>query len=122
MPAVRGEPVEIAQIVTNLLSNSVKYSGEGKTPEIEVTAEPVDDRVRIKFTDNGIGIDAKDSDRIFMMFQRLHAPGTYEGSGVGLALVKSIAQKHGGSAWLDTEFGGPGLGSRFVVELPAWPE
>ena len=119
LPNIVGEPVEITQLVTNLLSNSVKYCPTDTVPQITVTGERTANGVAFEFTDNGIGIDSAQADRIFAMFQRLHAPDAYEGTGVGLALVKSIAQKHGGSARLDTNYGGPGVGARFVVEIPS---
>ena len=118
LPKIVGEPVEITQLVTNLLSNSAKYCAPDRTPQIVVRGERLADSIRFEFTDNGIGIDPAQSDRIFTMFQRLHAPDAYDGSGVGLALVKSIVLKHGGSVRLDTDYGGPGVGARFVVDFP----
>lgn len=85
-------------------------------PEITIRAEDADGRVRLSVCDNGIGIAAEDRERIFEPFQRLHRQDEYPGTGVGLALCRRIAQRHGGGIRVDSA---PGQGACFTVDLPA---
>lgn len=115
LPRVQANPAALTQVVSNLLGNSVKFVAPNVTPHIVVRAEPREDFVRLWFEDNGIGIPTHASERIFKMFQRLHPPGKYDGTGIGLAIIRKAVDRMGGRVGVDSE---PGLGSRFWVELP----
>ncbi len=115
LPVVRGDEFQLIQLFQNLLSNSLKFNAS-PAPEIKVTAVRSHDDWVISFEDNGIGIPAEHFDRIFLIFQRLHAADKYPGAGIGLALCKKIAENHGGRIWVESE---SGRGSVFRVALPA---
>ena len=95
----------------NLLGNALKYS-EGP---VEVSARPDHDGIMVQVRDHGIGIPADSFDRIFQIFQRLHARDQYEGTGIGLAVVRRIVERHGGRVWVESQ---QGVGSVFHVTLP----
>jgi len=117
LPVVKGVESQIAQVFQNLFSNAIKFRREGVAPVITVSSEQCGGEVVIRFEDNGIGVDPKYSDRIFGMFQRLHARKAYEGNGIGLALVKRIMNQHGGDIRLESA---SGCGSCFALTFPAW--
>jgi light-regulated signal transduction histidine kinase (bacteriophytochrome) len=121
LPTVIGAPALLTTVFQNLLGNSLKFRGE-ETPRVRVDAErdPEDPgRWLLRFSDNGIGIDAEYAERIFVIFQRLHARNTYPGTGIGLAMCRKIVEHHGGAMWLEPH---PPPGTTFVVALPALPE
>jgi len=101
-------------VIQNLISNGLKFNDK-KIPTIHLSSEDRGTEIVLRVTDNGIGIDPKFFDRIFMIFQRLHSDEMYEGTGVGLTIVKKIVEAHGGSVWVDSK---PGEGSTFFVALP----
>jgi len=103
------------QLLQNLAANGLKFHREGVPPVVEITAERYHDRVYIRVSDNGIGFDEKYADRIFTMFERLHARGKYDGTGIGLAICRKIAERHGGDVVAHST---PGAGSTFTVTLP----
>jgi len=118
-PPVRmvGDPEEVQAAVSNLLDNAVKYSG--KDVHVKVETERVNGRyVALRVTDRGPGIPKRELKRIFKRFYRV--PGTLalrvKGTGLGLYIVGSVAKRHGGRAWAESE--GPGHGSTFVLQLP----
>jgi len=115
LPTIRGDRSMIAQVFQNLLSNSLKYKGE-ETPRIEVSAERSDKEWTISVKDNGIGFDMTHGQRIFGVFQRLYTVEEYPGTGIGLAIVKRIIERHGGRIWAESE---PGQGATFRFTLPA---
>jgi signal transduction histidine kinase len=87
---------------------------------VDAERDPEDPgRWLLRFSDNGIGIDAEYAERIFVIFQRLHARNTYPGTGIGLAMCRKIVEHHGGAMWLEPH---PPPGTTFVVALPALPE
>lgn len=97
------------RLFQNLIGNALKYHKEGVPPHITVTAVPEGAEMwRISVSDNGIGIDPKHFDRVFMIFQRLHARNEYGGTGIGLAICKKIVERHGGRIWLESA---PGEGT-----------
>ena len=117
LPAVQGDEASLTQCVTNLLGNAVKYVAPGVTPRVLVRAETVPNGVRVWFEDNGIGIDEKAHDKVFNLFHRHCPPGAqYEGSGIGLAIVKKAVERMGGKVGVVSV---TGKGSRFWVELGA---
>jgi two-component system sensor kinase FixL len=114
---IEADPLQMRQLFQNLLSNALKFQREGVQPLIRVSFTYTDERhsaINIFVEDNGIGFDVKYLDRIFNIFQRLEGR-TFEGSGVGLAICRKIAQRHGGEITAESE---PGKGSTFIVTLP----
>jgi len=107
-----GDPTMIMQVFSNLLNNAVKYSKEAKFPEVTVACEDTGETVIYAIRDNGIGIEAGDHGKIFELFKRSDRVKDYEGSGVGLSIVRRIMDKHSGKIWLESE---PGQGSVFYV-------
>jgi light-regulated signal transduction histidine kinase (bacteriophytochrome) len=114
MPSVLGNAGQLGQLVANLLGNALKFRTEGTVPRVAVTARATGAQVTLTVADNGIGIDEKHRERIFVMFKRLHGRAAYEGNGIGLALCKRIAELHGGTVWAEEA---PGGGSAFHVTL-----
>jgi signal transduction histidine kinase len=115
---VDADAMQMRQLFQNLIANALKFQKPGVPPVVAVSGVPADvhgNRVEITVADNGIGFDEKYLDRIFTVFQRLHGRHAYEGTGVGLAVVRRIAERHGGSVTAASE---PGRGSTFVVTLP----
>jgi signal transduction histidine kinase len=106
----------LRQILSNLVSNAIKFVEEGKAPHVWISTELHDSTVRIWIVDNGIGISEEHHQRIFNLFERLHTSQDYPGTGVGLALVRKGIERMGGRFGVDSS---PGDGSRFWIELPA---
>jgi signal transduction histidine kinase len=118
LPVVRGEEPLLSSLLGNLISNSIKFHRAGEPPRIHLSARQVDDEWEISCADNGIGIDTEFADKVFVIFQRLHAKEVYPGTGIGLAIAKKIIEYHGGRIWLDTSMA-EGTTIRFT--LPAEP-
>ncbi len=117
LPCVEVDPVQIRQLMQNLIANGVKYQKKGNAPHITITSKPAaDGMVRIEVTDNGIGIAPQYLQSIFTMFRRLHSRDEYEGIGIGLAVCKKIVERHGGKVGVESE---PDKGSTFWFTLPA---
>jgi PAS domain S-box-containing protein len=116
MPCVRANPAALTQVVSNLLGNARKFVAPGVKPRITVRAENGGDRIRLWFEDNGIGIAPAARDGIFGMFQRAHSGNSYEGTGMGLAIVRKAVERMGGQVGVESEVN---KGSRFWVELLA---
>jgi PAS domain S-box-containing protein len=115
LPAVIGNDALLAQCVTNLLSNSVKFVSPGTTPIVEISAEAVGDHsIRLWFKDNGIGIDRENHKRIFRLFERIHPSTEYEGTGIGLTIVRKASERMGGDLGLESELD---IGSKFWIQL-----
>jgi signal transduction histidine kinase len=122
LPAIDADATQMRQLLQNVLANALKFRKPDVKPEISITCS-VDGaktghrppHVRIEIRDNGIGFDNKYKEQIFTIFQRLHGRLEYEGTGVGLATVRKIVERHGGSIDAD---GQPGLGATFIIELP----
>ena len=111
---------EILRLLQNLIGNAIKFRVAGRKPEIQVESGVVDGQWRVSVADNGAGMIPGQVERLFQVFQRLHSRAEYEGSGVGLALCRKIAEHHNGRIW--AESAGEGRGSRFCVALPLEPE
>jgi signal transduction histidine kinase len=120
LPEVTGDPVLLRQLLANLLGNALKFHREGVPPVVRVDAEPLDDAWEIRVSDNGIGIEPEYADKVFVIFQRLHARDRYPGTGIGLALAKKIVEFHGGRITIDPAPGGLGTTVRFT--LPRQPQ
>ena len=116
MPAVLADAAQLAQVFANLVGNALKYRREGVPPEVWISAERRDRMVEFAVRDNGIGIEEDYFDRIFVIFQRLHTREEYEGTGIGLAIVRKIVERHGGRVRVESV---PGEGSTFFFTLPA---
>jgi light-regulated signal transduction histidine kinase (bacteriophytochrome) len=114
LPEVVVDPVQLERIFMNLLGNAVKFRGE-TSPRIEISARDAGDSWEFEVRDNGIGFDAGQTDRNFLMFQRLHERSKYEGTGIGLPLTRRIIERHGGEIWAEAE---PGRGACFTFKLP----
>ncbi|RJQ14694.1 MAG: PAS domain S-box protein [Nitrospiraceae bacterium] len=114
LPSVHADGTRMAQLFQNLVSNAVKFRGSD-LPRVQITAEHKDKEWVVRVSDNGIGIDPKYFDRIFLIFKRLHSRGEYEGSGIGLAICKKIVETHGGRIWVES---GPGKGTTFYFTIP----
>jgi signal transduction histidine kinase len=111
LPKVYADPIQMEQLLQNLIANGIKYRKEGVKPRITIKAKEVsDNKVRIEVQDNGIGIASEYHDEIFKMFKRLHSRREYEGCGIGLAVCRKIVDRHGGRIGVESE---PGVGSTF---------
>ena len=115
LPTISADPLQMRQLLQNLISNAIKFHREGASPEVEIEAEVIDRTVQLTVSDNGIGFEPKYGPRIFRVFERLHGRSEYPGTGIGLALCRKIADRHGGSIFAESE---PGVGSTFTVTLP----
>jgi light-regulated signal transduction histidine kinase (bacteriophytochrome) len=115
LPSLEADPMQMRQLLQNLLSNALKFRQEGVPPAITVRGSTHTGQCELRVEDNGIGFDEKYLDRIFNVFQRLHGRGQYEGTGIGLAICRKIAERHGGSI---TARSAPGKGATFLVTLP----
>lgn len=114
LPKIWGNSIQLSQVFQNLVANAIKYQGEN-TPVIEIAAEKKGKMWQFAVRDNGIGIEQWFSERIFIVFQKLHDPKKYPGSGIGLALCKRVIEKHGGKIWFESEVG---KGTTFFFTLP----
>lgn len=115
LPEIRGDLFLIKLMITNILSNSIKFTRTKANAKIKITANILENTIEFHFRDNGIGFDMAYAGRIFEAFQRLQDEGAYEGSGIGLATVKKIAQRFGGDASIT---GWPGKGCAVCVSIP----
>lgn len=113
LPKVMADEGQLYQLFQNLIGNALKFRGE-QPPVITIEAVLEHDRWRFGVRDNGIGIELQYSERIFQMFQRLHERGRYDGSGIGLAIVKRIVERHGGKVWFESTLG---VGTTFFFTL-----
>ena len=116
LPTVMADGAQLAQVFTNLVGNALKYRRPDTPPAIRISAERAGAFWRFDVEDNGIGIEAEYFDRIFVIFQRLHTRDEYEGTGIGLAVVRKIVERHGGRTGVEST---PGEGSTFFFTLPA---
>jgi signal transduction histidine kinase len=115
LPAVMGNEGLLTQCVSNLLSNGVKFVSAGTTPRLEIWAEEREPSlVRVWFKDNGIGIASENHERIFRMFERIHPNADYEGTGIGLTIVRKAVERMGAQFGFESALGN---GSRFWIDL-----
>ncbi|MFC4587806.1 sensor histidine kinase [Sphaerisporangium corydalis] len=116
LPEILGDPNLLTMLWQNLIGNAVKFRSPDRAPEVRIGAEPEGDFWRFSVADNGIGIEPRFAEKIFVIFQRLHNREEYDGTGIGLALCKKIVEYHGGEIHLDTAHP---QGTRFVFTLPS---
>ena len=109
-----GDLTLLVALFQNLIGNAVKFN-TSPHPTAHVTAQRDGEQWQLAITDNGIGIEPRFAERIFVIFQRLHGRDSYTGTGIGLALCKKIAEFHGGRIWLDTEYSS---GTRICWTVP----
>jgi PAS domain S-box-containing protein len=114
LPQVMGDAGQIAQLFQNIIGNAIKFRGD-KPPHIHIGVQKDGDDWLFSITDNGIGLEPQYFERVFIIFQRLHSRGEYTGTGIGLAISKRIAERHGGRIWIESE---PGNGSTFFFTIP----
>lgn len=119
MPVLEADPLQMRQLIQNLAANALKFHRPGVPPVVEISAEIEAGRCQIVVSDNGIGFEEKYAERIFTLFERLHGRTKYEGTGIGLAICRKIAERHGGEI---RAHGRPGEGATFVVTLPVRQE
>ncbi|GAA3817255.1 sensor histidine kinase [Sphaerisporangium flaviroseum] len=116
LPTIIGDRTQLVMLCQNLISNALKFRHPDRAPVVCIQAQRVGAEWRISVTDNGIGIEPRFADKIFLIFQRLHNRDQYEGTGIGLALCRKIVAYHGGRIELDIAHTG---GTRFLITLPA---
>jgi len=132
LPTIEADPMQMSQLLQNLISNALKFHRDGEPPVVKVWSKLLDNEedaarkdgldrqyCQIWVEDNGIGFDEKYLDRIFEPFQRLHGRGTYEGTGMGLAICRKIVERHGGKITARSTLG---QGTTFIVILPQHPD
>jgi PAS domain S-box-containing protein len=115
LPICQGDANLLKQVWVNLLSNAIKFTRRSEPARIEIGAEQHDDEIFYFVRDNGTGFDMRYVDKLFGVFQRLHRPEDFEGTGVGLAIVQRIIRRHGGHVWAEGQLG---LGATFYFSLP----
>jgi signal transduction histidine kinase len=118
LPTVQGDPTQLLRLLQNLLGNALKYLRKDVKPRIEVSSRQITERTyEFAVRDNGIGISPKNFDLIFAPLKRLHGE-EIAGTGIGLAICRTIVERHGGRIWVESE---PGNGSTFFFTLSALP-
>jgi len=115
LPEIEADPLQMTLLLQNLIQNGIKFQASDRSAQIHISAGRSDKKSWIfSVRDNGIGIEKKYLERIFVIFQRLHGVSDYPGTGLGLAICKKIAEHHGGKIWVESEFG---KGSNFYFSI-----
>jgi PAS domain S-box-containing protein len=118
LPTVWCSTASVSAVLTNLVSNAVKFHRPGHPAHVVLSGRQIGQRVELYVDDDGIGIEAEYRERVFGMFSRLHVREAYAGTGIGLAIVQQIAERASGRAWMEPS---PLGGGRFCIDLPAAP-
>ncbi|MGE0635638.1 MAG: ATP-binding protein [Bacteroidia bacterium] len=118
LPVIKAFPLELELLFQNLIGNAIKFKKRGSLPEIKIGAKKSGNNWQFSFADNGIGIEEKHFQKIFLLFQRLHSRDNYEGSGIGLSHCKKIVELHNGRIWVESK---SGEGSIFYFTIPENP-
>jgi light-regulated signal transduction histidine kinase (bacteriophytochrome) len=116
MPRAKADPVMMRQVFGNLIGNALKFSAGAAAPRVEIGSRRVDGATEYYVRDNGAGFDMQYAGKLFGMFQRMHGAGEFPGTGVGLAIVKRLLDRHGGSIRAEAA---PGQGACFYFTLGA---
>ncbi len=116
LPTVGADPTQLVQLLQNLIGNAIKFRHPERSCRVHIGAKLQDGQWIFWVRDNGIGIDPKQHERVFVIFQRLHTREKYPGTGIGLAICKKIVERHGGRIWAESN---PGEGSTFCFTMPA---
>jgi light-regulated signal transduction histidine kinase (bacteriophytochrome) len=114
LPEVNGDRTQLLQLFQNLIGNAIKFHGD-KPPRVHVSCGREKDEWIFSVKDNGIGIDPKYGESIFVIFKRLHGRDEYPGTGIGLAICRKVIERHGGRIWVESE---PGSGATFYFTIP----
>ncbi len=114
LPIIAADPTLLVQVFRNLIGNGIKFQNNGR-PRVHISATERDSECVFSVRDNGIGIEARESGRIFQIFQRLHGSDEYPGTGIGLAIARRIVERHGGRIWFESK---PGAGATFSFSIP----
>jgi light-regulated signal transduction histidine kinase (bacteriophytochrome) len=117
LPTVLGDATQLSQLFQNLVGNAIKFRGDA-APRVHVSARRSVDGWEVAVSDNGIGVDPRHFDRVFVVFQRVNERTKYPGTGIGLAICKKIVERHHGRIWITSE---AGQGATFHVTLPEGP-
>lgn len=121
LPTVTADPVLWRALLANLVGNAAKYRSPDRPLVVDLRAERGDAEWILTCTDNGIGVEPRFRERVFVIFQRLHTADRYDGTGIGLALCRKIVEFHGGQIWIEEPPGGVGTSVRWTVPLLASP-
>jgi light-regulated signal transduction histidine kinase (bacteriophytochrome) len=114
MPVLDADPAQMLQLFQNLISNAIKFRKEEEPPVIKIYASNNNAHWQFSVEDNGIGIDQQYSEKIFVIFKKLHSKARFEGTGIGLSIAKKIVERHGGNIWFESA---PGKGTTFYFTL-----
>ena len=114
LPEIQGNEGLLTQCISNLISNAVKFVAPGVIPNVTIRAEQIGPRTRIWFEDNGVGIASENHGRIFRLFERIYPASQFEGTGVGLTIVRKAVERMNGQVGFESEYG---KGSKFWIQL-----
>lgn len=115
LPVVMADAAQLSQLFQNLVGNALKFCAGDRPPVVRISAKRQATAWLFSVEDNGIGIAPEFAERVFRIFQRLHTPTAYSGTGIGLAICQTIVDRHGGKIWVESE---PGTGSTFYFTIP----